>query len=179
MLAALPATMATLLLSYLFVIAGWQKLSTFNYFQQVLADYQILPKSWVPLVARTLPLLEVGAGLALLVPFAHDPALMLLTVLLAIYSAAIALNILRGRSEIDCGCAGPGQEQAISAWLIVRNTVLLSLALLARTMPQAETIGAMGWVVGLLGAVLAAVIYHSSNQLIANRNLLRRIAQHG
>lgn len=179
MLAALPATMATFLLSYLFIVAAWQKISSIDHFQQVLIDYQIAPESWSPLLARGLPMLELCAGLALLIPPARDPALVLLTALLATYSAAIALNLLRGRSDIDCGCSGPWQQQALSAWLIVRNTVLLSVAILARSTPQVETIGALGWGLGILGAVVAALIYHSSNQLIANRNLLQRIAQHG
>jgi len=179
MLTALPAMMATLLFSYLFIAAGYQKLSHIDYFRHVLRSYQVVPGSWTALLARVLPVLELCAGLALLIPAAHDPALMLLTGLLVIYSAAITVNIARGRLDIDCGCAGPGQEQGISAWLIGRNAVLLSLAVLAHSTPQPETIGAMGWGVGFLGAVLAALIYHASNQLIANHALLKRIAHHG
>jgi len=179
MLTALPATMGTLLLSYLFIVAGWQKISSIDHFRQVLIDYRIAPESWSPLLARGLPMLELGAGLALLVPPMRDPALVVLIALLTIYSAAIALNLVRGRSGIDCGCSGPGQQQPLSAWLIVRNAVLLSVAILARSAPQAGTIGAVGWGLGIPGAVVAALIYHSSNQLIANRSLLQRIAQHG
>lgn len=179
MFTALPATMATLLFSYLFILAGCQKLSDIDDFRHALRGYQIVPGSWTPLLARVLPVLEVCAGLALLIPSARDPALMLLTGLLVIYSAAITVNVVRGRMEIDCGCAGPGQQQGISAWLIGRNAVLLSLAVLARSTPQAEAIGAVGWGVGFLGAVLAALIYHASNQLIANHALLKRIAHHG
>ncbi len=175
----LPAIIATLLLSYLFVVGGCQKLRDTANFQEVVSDYKIVPKAWSPWLARLLPFLEVCAGLALLIPIVRGSALVLLTGLLATYTAAIALNIVRGRIDIDCGCAGPGQEQTISTWLLGRNTVLILLALGAHSALQAEVLGPLGWSIAFLGTALAALIYHAFNQLIANKNLLQRIAHHG
>ena len=124
-------------------------------------------------------LVELGAGLALLIPASRTTALGTVTLLLGAYSAAIALNIVRGRRDIDCGCAGPGQEQTLSGWLLGRNAVLITMALLAVSSPQQLQLDWPGWSLALMGTALAALLYHVFNQLVANNNLLRRIARHG
>ncbi len=179
MLLPLLTAIAILLLSYLFVVGALQKLAHTAYFRQVITDYQILPRTWSPSLARTLPLVELGAGLALLIPASRTMALGTVTLLLAAYSAAIALNIHRGRQDIDCGCAGPGQEQTLSGWLLGRNAVLITLALLAVSGPQQLQLDWSGWSLALMGTAFAALLYHVFNQLVANNNLLRRIARHG
>jgi uncharacterized membrane protein len=179
MLSALPATMATLFLSYLFVVGGCQKLSDLRFFQHAVAEYKVLPTSWSGPMSRLIPVAEVVAGLALLIPTARLPALIVIAVLLAAYTAAIALNIVRGRADLDCGCAGPGQEQTINIWLLGRNFVLLAMALFSASVSAIAIPGLLGWGLAFLGATLAALIYHVVNQLIANNTLLRRIAHHG
>jgi uncharacterized membrane protein len=179
MLSVLAATMITLFLSYLFVVGGCQKLSDLRSFHQTLGEYEVLPASWSGSLARLIPLVEVTAGLALLVPSVRAPALIVLAALLTVYTAAIALNILRGRVDLDCGCAGAGQEQTISVWLLGRNTLLLAMALLSASVPVIGATGMPGWVLAFFGATLAVLIYHVANQLIANNTLLRRIAHHG
>jgi uncharacterized membrane protein YphA (DoxX/SURF4 family) len=179
MLTTVLATISTLLLSYLFLVGGWQKRADTAYFQQVITDYRLLPASWSPLLARAIPIVEICAGLALLIPALQLIALAAVATLLAVYTLAIALNIARGRRDLDCGCAGPGQEQTISGWLLGRNLVLISLALLSVPALQQLSMDWLGWSLALLGATLLALFYHVFNQLIANNNLLRRIARHG
>lgn len=179
MMTTLLATMLALLLSYLFVLGGWQKLADTTYLQQVITDYRVLPASWSRWIARGLPLVELGAGLALLIPGFQIPALIAVALLLAGYSAAMAINIARGRLDLDCGCGGPGQEQTVSGWLLGRNLVLFTLVLVSLPQLQSLQLAWKGWCLALLGATVAALIYHIFNQLIANSNLLRRIARHG
>lgn len=179
MLMTLLATISTLLLSYLFVVGGWQKFADTTYFQQLISDYRILPGGWSAWIARSLPLVELGAGLALLIPATRMLALAVVTLLLTGYTAAIALNIARGRRDLNCGCAGPGQEQTISGWLLGRNLLLITMGLMSGAHLQSLQLGWQGWCMALLGVTLAALFYHVFNQLIANNNLLRRIARHG
>ena len=70
-----------LLLSQLFAVGGWQKFAAQSHFQQVISDYRIAPQSWSPLLARYLPIFEMAAGLALLVPVLRIPALASVTTL--------------------------------------------------------------------------------------------------
>jgi hypothetical protein len=179
MIISVIATISTLLLSYLFVVGAMQKLADASYFQQVITDYQILPTALSPLLARTLPLIELAAGIALLIPMSRFAALGTVTLLLTSYSIAIAINIVRGRRDIDCGCAGPGQEQTLSSWLLGRNGLLIVLALSAMAATGQFHLPWSAWTLALLGTALAALLYHVFNQLIANNNLLKRIKQHG
>ena len=179
MLITVLATISTLLLSYLFVTGGWQKLADTAYFHDVITEYRILPASWSLPVARILPVVEICAGLALLIPVLRLPALIWVALLLLGYTLAMGLNIARGRRDLDCGCAGPGQEQTISGWLLGRNLVLVALAMLSGSALLQPSLGWLGWSLALSGTTVLALLYHTFNQLIANNNLLRRIARHG
>ena len=53
--------------------------------------------------------------------------------LLLTYAIAIAINLARGRRDLDCGCAGPNERRPIAAWMVWRNVgiaILLAAVLL-------------------------------------------------
>ena len=81
----------------------------------------------MPGVARALPLVEIAIGIGMLVPATRRPALIAVAALLAIYAGAIAINLARGRRQIDCGCGGDAHP--LSWALVVRNAVLAAMAL--------------------------------------------------
>jgi uncharacterized protein (DUF58 family) len=47
--------------------------------------------------------------------------------LLMIFAAAMAINILRGRSHIDCGCGRSQLRQPLHWGMVVRNLLLAAL----------------------------------------------------
>ena len=176
---SLPAAMGSLMLSYLFVAGGWQKLSDPNGFRTALQDYDILPPGAATAAARLLPLVELAAGIALLVPALSKPGLFAGAGLLTIYTGAIAINIHRGNTGLNCGCAGPGQEQTISVWLLFRNAALIALAVFSASHIQAATLSLPDWAIAFAGAIFAVLFYHLFNQLVANHKALRRVSHHG
>ena len=44
--------------------------------------------------------------------------------LLVMFALAMAINLVRGRTEIDCGCFKSGLRQTVSGWLVGRNLLL-------------------------------------------------------
>lgn len=50
--------------------------------------------------------------------------------LLLIYSSAVSLNIIRGRTQISCGCGGVLESKHLSWNLLYRNIALLILILI-------------------------------------------------
>src|SRR5262249_43406760 len=87
--------------------------------------------------------------------------------LLGLYAGAIAINLARGRRDIDCGCAGPAARRPISGWLVARNLVLAGIAL-AGCAPLAPRL--LGWIDGF--AVVAptaplAPCWTASDRLLA------------
>jgi len=89
--------------------------------------------------------------------------------LMAGYGAAITVNLLRGRSWIDCGCGGGEQ---LSWSLVVRNLVLAGFALL----PLAIVDAAPRWEDLAVSApvfAIAALMYLATRTLLENAAAMR------
>jgi hypothetical protein len=121
-------TILRLALGLLFLTSAWHKIRNFARFGSALANYRILPPRWVTASAAAFAAAEVCVGVSLLAPGATRIAALAAAALLGIYSGAIAVNLARGRREIDCGCAGPRVRRPLSAGLLARNAVLIFLA---------------------------------------------------
>ncbi|MDN7997532.1 MauE/DoxX family redox-associated membrane protein [Burkholderia multivorans] len=75
-------------------------------FRDALAGYRLLPDALVAPAALAIPLAEALGAAALLFPDTRTAAAIGLIALLLAFAAALAANILRGRTDIDCGCTG-------------------------------------------------------------------------
>ncbi len=152
--AADPAAVGAIVgaLALILFAATWHKLSEPEVFAGALQAYELVPRWAVVPVARLLPLTEIAIGIGMLVPLARQFALLALALLLMVYTAAIGINILRGRRQIDCGCGG--EAQTLSWGLVVRNAVLAVAAVLVSG-PTSDR--DLEWLdaVTLLGGVLA------------------------
>ena len=109
--------------------AAWGKFRDPTGFNAILADYRLLPEPLVRPVARAIPVVEgVLAAAWAIAPWRSGVALFAGIATAAImlgYGVAIAANLSRGRSWIDCGCGGGEQL----SWVLVgRNAVLATVA---------------------------------------------------
>src|SRR5216117_2045159 len=148
-------------LALLFFVAAGDKLRDLGRFRATLAEYRLLPAGLVPLAAA----LVVGAEAA--AAGARATGLVSAATLLLVYGAAVAINLARGRRDIDCGCAGPAVRRPISGALVARNAALAALAL-AGLFPVHPR--ALLWVDALTvaGATAAlAAFYASLDRMIA------------
>lgn len=119
-------------LALLFGVTAFEKFRDFGVFHAAVVGYALLPERVVGVIAVALAGCEASLGVALVTPAAwrlREPALLASAALLALYGVAIAVNLARGRRDIDCGCAGPAARQPLSGWLLVRNTLLVAMAL--------------------------------------------------
>src|SRR5439155_19636457 len=116
-------------LALLFSVAAGHQLQDLGRFRATLVEYRLLPAGLVPLAAALVVAVEVAAAGALLVPGARAAGLVSAATLLVVYGAAVAINLVRGRRDIDCGCAGPAGRRPISGALVARNAALAALAL--------------------------------------------------
>lgn len=125
----LPLVFATAL-ALLFGMAAQHKLGVLKNkrFAAQMQAYSLLPETLVSPAARALPWLELGLAMALLVPQTRPAAAIIGCSLLLLYACAMAINLLRGRSDIDCGCGDAPQK--LSWWLVARNAALSLFALL-------------------------------------------------
>lgn len=160
----------------LLIGSAWHKAAAHNTFRAVLADYQLLPAALIPLLAILMPLVEAAMGVTWLAGFATETVAVVTAALLLVYAVAIAINLLRGRVHITCGCGfgGPSDDdEPLSWWLVGRNLLLIALASLCATPSSARDLGAYDWLT-VAGAMLAAILlYLASSQLLRNRAAIR------
>ena len=92
-------------LALLLAVAAAHKLAGFRSFAATLGDYRLLPARAVSFVAVLTILAEIATASGLLVPALRAPAAITAALIFSAYGAAIAVNIARGRVDIDCGCS--------------------------------------------------------------------------
>lgn len=153
-------------LALLFATAAVHKLRDPRDFRTTLADYEILPPAFVGLGVGALVAAESVVAMMLLLIGGATAGLASLA-LLALYSFAIGLNLLRGRRQIDCGCLGPAFRQPLSAGLILRNAIL-GLGAAAAALPvSARSLHAIDAVSLGFGLVTLVLLFHSVQILAA------------
>ena len=116
-----------LFIGSLLVIVAVSKFANPESFVTSVADYEILPITFVRPFASCLPFVEVLLGFSLLLGVRIQLASYIAACLFSIFAAAIAINLLRGRTNIACGCFGSKRRQ-IGWMLVVRNLSLTAIA---------------------------------------------------
>jgi Methylamine utilisation protein MauE len=162
-------------LGVLFAAAASHKLREPRRFRATVAEYRLLPATLVTPAALALVGVEITVAAALVTPGWRAAGLLGAAALLALYAGAIAINLARGRRDLDCGCAGPAVRRPISGWLVARNGVLAALAL-AGLAPAATR--PLVWVDALtiLGSTATlAALYVSVDRMLANLPGLARV----
>lgn len=142
-------------LALLFAGAAAHKLRDLHAFRVALGDYQLVP--WV-LTGLAAP------GLAAARPWGFVGA----AALLALYGAAIALNLLRGRRDIDCGCFGPALHVGLGGGLLARNAGLLLVAGAGFLPVAARPLGALDGATIAGALAFAAFAHAAATRLLAS-----------
>lgn len=160
-------------ISLLFAHACRHKLRDRPGFAEALAAYELIPKRGLRVVATGLIVGEGATAAAILfTPSAGFGA----AVLLLLYGAAISVNLVRGRNEIDCGCGLSGTSTELSVALVARNLALAAVAL-AATMPAGSR--PLTWIDGVTvvaSITTGAVLAIAADAIAANTGRIRRFA---
>lgn len=121
----LARVLVRIALGGLFVFAGATKAYDPGTFAIEIQRYQIVP--WVvgALTSVYLPWLEMLAGALLLLKRFERGALLVITLLLLIFTVALASAMFRGLS-IDCGCFGKAFTATGTTVPLLRNLLLLA-----------------------------------------------------
>ncbi len=170
-----PLVIKLLSLAFALLLAGaaWHKLTDAARFRGILAAYRLLPAVLVAPAAWLFATLEIGLAAAWAIGWNPLATAAATAALLGVYTLAIGLNLLRGRTYIDCGCgfgalgeSGGGQQ--LSARLLLRNGVLIALTGLAALPSTGRELVLVDYA-GLGGAfIVLALLYLGANQLLLN-----------
>lgn len=163
-----------LALAALLAAAALHKLRAPRRFRAVLEGYALLPAGLLAPAAWGVPALEGGLAAALLHPALAAPAAAGAAGLLALYAAAIAVNLGRGRRALDCGCLGPAAAGAgLHGGLVARNAVLVAAAGLAAAPPAPRGLGALDLFTVAAACAFLALAWGAASGLLAHAPRLR------
>jgi len=112
----------------IFLEAAVGKFRDWDAFEGVVAGYDLGPEWAQMAVARLLPPVETILAALLFVGVLAQWAAWFAAILFAVFAGAMAINLVRGRTTIDCGCGRPGQPLT---WGRVAKNLCLALALVA------------------------------------------------
>jgi hypothetical protein len=169
----LLALAAALFLAGILLVAGASKLRHPVRHARLLDGYELLPGGSGIWLAPALGVSEVLVATGLLLPSLRALSASLAFVILLLYSAAIAINLLRGRRDIDCGCGGLWGQQPLSAALLLRNAALM-LCTLPPWLTVAHSSHALAdWIVALAIAATAWITNTVCALYLARDALLR------
>lgn len=164
---AINLTIATSL-ALLLAAAAAHKLAGFRSFAATLGDYRLLPAPLATAFSAVMIIVEMAIACGLLIPALRATAAVSAAALFITYGAAIAVNIARGRVDIDCGCSFGRSADRLSFALIWRNALLAAAALVAAAPASARALGAFDLAASALFVVAAAAFYLTIEALRAN-----------
>ena len=117
------------IIGIVFIVAGYGKIVQPEAFAAAIRNYHLVPNGLINILALSLPMTELGAGICLI--FGIKPRVMgwLFSFLLVVFIGAISHALWIGK-PIDCGCFAGGEASIGSMWItFFRDWVLLIITL--------------------------------------------------
>lgn len=161
------ALIARVVLGEIFLVAGIAKLPRLDQFEAAVRRYELLPAPVVRPLARLLPYVEVIGAILLLAGFFTRVCAGVLLGLLALFTAAVAVNLLRGR-EMDCGCFGEAAAKKLTWVTVARNSALAGgAALVLMTDPAQLSVDSELFRIGESALTVSASLAWASTTTVA------------
>lgn len=144
------------------VLAGVPKAKDRARTTRSVRGFELLPSWAAAVVGAVLPWLEIGLGVVLIAGVAHLVAGVVAAALFAVFFLALAVNLVRGRRDLDCGCfafgAGADEVAHISWWHAARAaSFALGAVLGAVAAPVSPLEHAAGAGIGIFAVAVVGV----------------------
>lgn len=162
------AMFASLFIALVLVSAAIPKLRHQDEFLGVVTNYKILPGFLIAPFAKLLPLLELGCAIALMVPALREIAAAVAASLFIMFSVAIAINVGRGRTHIDCGCVRrPTSMSRIGMFHVLRALGLAGISLYAAVASlDLSAVNPESALVALASAIMLSLLYLGADMIV-------------
>jgi len=154
-------------LALLLLSAGLHKSANLGRVREAIGAYCTLLIGFEARVAWLVIGVELIIGGALFVPSAAQLAVLAAAGVFAVYFAVMALSWVRGHREVKCGCSFQHTETSLSGAHLVRNVLLVILAIVGSVAGSRREVS---WVDGVQIAAAVAclsLLYLSADALLA------------
>jgi hypothetical protein len=136
-------------------------------FRAAVESYRLVPEAMAVVLGWIVPALELAGAIGLVVGATRGAGALLLLALIAAFTGAIALNLARGRRDLDCGCFGPLLHQPLSGWLIARNGLLALLVIIAVAPIDRHPLAPLDYATIASATAALVFLYGAANYLLA------------
>jgi hypothetical protein len=154
--------------SLLFASAAVRKFQDLGRFTEIFAAYRVLPAALAKPLSWLIPGIEFTIALAL----SYEPSRRLgsasAVAVLLTYGAALGINLLRGRRDLDCGCGAARDRRAIAAWMVWRNLVLAAALGIAAMPWLPRSLGLTDALTVMGGLVACVLLYATADRLLGD-----------
>ena len=156
--------------AWVFAVAGLHKLRQPAQFSELAAQYlpAFLRPLWRDTLVYPVGILEIAIAAALLPPQTRAFVAIAAAFMLAAYALMMAWQLVLGRRDLRCGCAGPASDVLVSPTLVVRNLLIAVLALLLALPLGPMALSGAGILLALFMALFMIGLYLGAEQLISN-----------
>ena len=120
--------LSRLVIGFIFIYAGMEKISDPNGFARSINNYKLLPLFLINISAIILPWIEVVTGILLIFGISVKENSFIISFLLGIFVLAIAISLIRGLN-IDCGCFGTMRGEQVGIQKLGENFLLILLGI--------------------------------------------------
>ena len=169
------AKIITTAVAIIFIVGFWQKIKEMETFQISLDAYELIPTPGLKYSAFAIVLAEGLAATLLLMERTLLLGAILGSTLLSIVTLAVVINLLRGNTDIGCGCGGIEDEQPISWALVTRNLILITGLTSVFFAGSSRILAPLDFFTLAAGSITFYGLYVLSSQLITNLPRLRAL----
>ncbi|SAK68102.1 methylamine utilization protein MauE [Caballeronia temeraria] len=153
-------------------VPKWRELSRYR---ASLEAFALLPSFTVTPLSFVFPALETAGAIGLLFADTRMVSAIVLAALFALFGVALAVNVLRGHTDIDCGCSGfiaaNASERApksIGWWHVARALMLAVLAAAALVPASGRALMAFDYLSAGACTLFAVAAWFTLDVLLVN-----------
>jgi uncharacterized membrane protein YphA (DoxX/SURF4 family)/peroxiredoxin len=112
-----------------FIFSGITKLVDLSSFEEALINFKLISDNLVHFVKYLVPFIEIILGVGIIFNFNSSIPSFLASLVLSFFTALIIAKIFEGE-EISCGCFGALSSDKLDEYSILRNVLLLIVAII-------------------------------------------------
>lgn len=137
-------------LTVVLVVSGWSKLRAPYNFRRALGTFKMVPETAVPVLVVLVPAVELGLAALQWSPALQPGVSFVMTGMFVAFTLLLLHPLVTGQ-QADCGCFGAAAAEKVSWFSILRNVVLIGLALMGAAAGDGASRGALPAVLAGLG----------------------------